>query len=406
MRQVQEAPAGRVVRFELANSTLIKVVAVGMGLWLLLRLWPVLLLCVAALTIVGTLSSTVAWLEARRISRGWSIALVFSVLVFISVLLLGFTLPQLLVQISNLVQQEPALRGAAISRLSGFPLTIPLADALRTVDYDDVLKSLGASAFSLSTRLMEVVAYSVGAIFLALYVMIDRDRLRGALFSVVPRSHHIRLSRVMMNLETIVAGYIRGQIITCALMASFLFVLLVACGVPNPIALALFGGVADVLPYIGILLTMGPAVVAAMSQGPVVTAIVFVAMLAYEELESRLLVPLIYGRAMRLPSSVVLLSLIAGAALGGVIGALLALPVAAASLMLVEELRIELPGEGEGVESAELRAKDELGEEEYERRTEGMRAEQAAAVAVEMSGDRKKEEEEEEAPREDVANVG
>ncbi len=406
MRQVQEAPAARVVRFELANSTLIKVVAVGMGLWLLLRLWPVLLLCVAALTIVGTLSSTVAWLEARRISRGWSIALVFSVLVFISVLLLGFTLPQLLVQISNLVQQEPALRGAAISRLSGFPLTIPLADALRTVDYDDVLKSLGASAFSLSTRLMEVVAYCVGAIFLALYVMIDRDRLRGALFSVVPRSHHIRLSRVMMNLETIVAGYIRGQIITCALMASFLFVLLVACGVPNPIALALFGGVADVLPYIGILLTMGPAVVAAMSQGPVVTAIVFVAMLAYEELESRLLVPLIYGRAMRLPSSVVLLSLIAGAALGGVIGALLALPVAAASLMLVEELRIELPGEGEGVESAELRAKDELGEEEYERRTEGMRAEQAAAVAVEMSGDRKKEEEEEEAPREDVANVG
>lgn len=406
MRQVQEAPAVRVVRFELANSTLIKVVAVGMGLWLLLRLWPVLLLCVAALTIVGTLSSTVAWLEARRISRGWSIALVFSALVFISVLLLGFTLPQLLVQISNLVQEEPALRGAAISRLSGFPLTIPLADALRTVDYDDVLKSLGASAFSLSTRLMEVVAYCVGAIFLALYIMIDRDRLRGALFSVVPRSHHIRLSRVMMNLETIVAGYIRGQIITCALMASFLFVLLVACGVPNPIALALFGGVADVLPYIGIFLTMGPAVVAAMSQGPVVTAIVFVLMLAYEELESRLLVPLIYGRAMRLPSSVVLLSLIAGAALGGVVGALLALPVAAASLMLVEELRIELPGEGEGVESAELRAKDELGEVEYERRTEGMRAEQAAAVAVAMSDDRKKEEEEEEAPREDVAKAG
>ena len=404
MRQVQEAPAVRVVRFELANSTLIKVIAAGMALWLLLRLWPVLLLCVAALTIVGTLSSTVGWLEARRISRGWSIALVFSVLVFISVLLLGFTLPQLLVQVSNLVQQEPALRGAAISRLSGFPLTIPLADALRTVDYDDVLKSLGASAFSLSTRLMEVVAYCVGAIFLALYIMIDRDRLRGALFSVVPRSHHIRLSRVMMNLETIVAGYIRGQIITCALMASFLFVLLVACGVPNPIALALFGGVADVLPYIGIFLTMGPAVVAAMSQGPVVTAIVFVLMLAYEELESRLLVPLIYGRAMRLPSSVVLLSLIAGAALGGVVGALLALPVAAASLMLVEELRIELPGEGEVAESAELRAKDELGEEEYERRTEGMRAEQAAAVAVEMSIDRKKEEED--APREDVAKAG
>ena len=58
---------------------------------------------------------------------------------------------------------------------------------------------------------MEVVAYAVSAIFLALYIMIDRDRLRGGLFAVVPRTHHMRLSRVLVNLETIVGGYIRGQ---------------------------------------------------------------------------------------------------------------------------------------------------------------------------------------------------
>jgi predicted PurR-regulated permease PerM len=114
----------------------------------------------------------------------------------------------------------------------------------------------------------------VGAIFLALYMMIDRDRLRGGLFSIVPRTHHIRLSRVMMNLETIVGGYIRGQVITCALMAVFMFILLVACGVPNAMAISVFGGVADVLPYVGTFLTMGPAVVAALARGPAVTVIV------------------------------------------------------------------------------------------------------------------------------------
>ncbi|MEO8331232.1 MAG: AI-2E family transporter, partial [Gallionella sp.] len=232
----------------------------------------------------------------------------------------------------------------------------------------------------------------LGAIFLALYMMIDRDRLRGALYSIVPRSHHIRLSRVMMNLETIVGGYIRGQALTSALMATFIFILLVACGVPNALAIAVFGGIADVLPYIGIFLTMGPAVVAATAQGTVVTIVVFVLMLIYEEFESRVLVPVVYGRAMRLPSSIVFLSLIVGATLLGIVGALLALPVAAAMLMLVEELRMELPGETEGIESAALRKKDDRGEQEYERRTEGMHAEQAAAVAVEMSDDRKREE--------------
>ena len=68
-------------------------------------------------------------------------------------------------------------------------------------------------------------------------------------------------------------------------------------------------------------------------------------MLAYEEFESRFLVPRIYGRALRLPSSVVLVALLAGGTLMGIVGALLALPVAAAMRMLVDELRVELPGE-------------------------------------------------------------
>ena len=108
--------------------------------------------------------------------------------------------------------------------------------------------------------------------------MIDRDRLRGGLFAVVPRSHHIRLSRIMMNLETIVGSYIRGQMVTSLLMSVFTFVLLTACGVENALALAVFAGLADVLPYIGPVLSVGPAVLAALPRGPVVAVVVLVLM--------------------------------------------------------------------------------------------------------------------------------
>ena len=241
-------------------------------------------------------------------------------------------------------------------------------------------------------RIFEITAYGASAIFLALYIMIDRDRLRGGLFAVVPRSHHIRLARVMMNLETIVGAYIRGQLITCLLIAAFSFVLLVVCGVPNALALAVFAGVADVLPYIGAFLSIAPMVLAALARGPVVVAVVLLIMLAYEEFESRVLVPRIYGRSLRLPASVVLFALLAGGTLMGILGALLALPVAAAVMMLIEELRFELPGQQEQVADVEQRVADERGEEEYERRTEGVPVEQAAAIAVEISDDRRKEE--------------
>jgi predicted PurR-regulated permease PerM len=202
-------------------------------------------------------------------------------------------------------------------------------------------------AFDFSLRVFIVVAYGLSALFLGLYIIIDRDRLRGGLFALVPRSHHIRLSRIMMNLETIVVAYIRGQMVTCLLMALFVFGLLKACGVENALAIAAFAGLADVLPYIGPILSVGPAVLAALSRGPVVAVVVLVLMLAYEEFESRVLVPRIYGRALRLPSSVVLFALLVGGTLMGILGALLALPVAATVMMLIEELRVELPGEQE-----------------------------------------------------------
>ena len=115
-------------------------------------------------------------------------------------------------------------------------------------------------------------------------------------------------------------------------------------------------------------------------------------MFFYMEFESRVLVPKVYGQALRLPSTVVLFSLLAGGTLAGITGALLALPFAAAAMMLIEELRVQLPGEQVQVADEALKEKDDRGEEEYERRTEGVSAEKSAAIAVEISGDRVKEE--------------
>ena len=380
----------QVLRFELTLSTMLAVVLVVAGLWLLGRLLPVVLVLITALFIVGTLSPLVEWLVVRRWRRSVAIALVFTALLIAVVALLALTIPELLAQAQSLVAQEPALRAKVVAFLARSPLTMPLAVWVQKMRFGTWLSNPGALAFS--GRLAEGLAYGVGAVFLALYILIDRDRLRGGLFALVPRRHHMRLSRVMMNLETIVGGYIRGQLLTCALLAAFMFILLEACGVPNALALAAFGGVADVLPYIGALLTIVPAVVAALGRGPFIVTIVLVAMLAYEEFESRVLVPVVYGRALRLPSSIVLFSLLVGATLMGIGGALLALPVAAAIQMLIDELRVALPGEPDVAEGDDVHARDDRGEELYEKLTEGMPAAQAAAIAVELAGDRKREE--------------
>ncbi len=380
------------MRIRIAPATTLQIVLVVALLWLLIHLWPVFLVLIVALLVVGTMSPSVTWMERRGVTRGLGIAISFTLLFLVTTLLVTLTIPSFVTQAASLVEREPGFRAELANYFALSNLTAPLATWLRHLKYDAPAMVTSDTALAVTRRVIEVFAYGVSALFLALYIMIDRDRLRGGVFATVPRTHHIRLARVMLHLETIVGAYIRGQLITCLLIAVFSFFLLILCDVPNAIALAVFAGIADVLPYIGALLSIAPMVLAALSRGPVVAGVVLIVMLVYEEFESRVLVPRIYGRALRLPSSVVLISLLAGGTLMGVLGALLALPLAATVMMLIEELRVELPGQQVQLADTEQRVEDERAEEEYERRTEDMSAKQAAAIAVEISDDRRKEE--------------
>ena len=381
------------IRIEIAPATMLFALFLAGAVWMLGQLIPVLLVLICALMVVGTVNPLVQALERRGIGRGKGIAMVFVTLLLLVAAVLLLTVPALISQVTDVIEHESVLREQLAAYFANYRFTAPLADGLRNIHYTELLKESRNELLSASKHLIEIVAYGAAAFFLALYIMIDGDRLRGALFAVVPRAYHIQLSRILLNLQTIVGGYLRGQALTCLFMGLFIFILLTACSVPNALAFAAFGAIADVLPFLGIVLTMVPAVLAALVKSQTTAIVVFAMLLAYEEFESRALIPMVYGRALRLPSSVVFFALLVGGTLYGIMGALLALPMAATIFMVIDELRVSLPGESPDLETVEKLQKDAHAEAEYERRTEGLPAEQAAAIALSMSDDRKKEEE-------------
>jgi predicted PurR-regulated permease PerM len=234
-----------------------------------------------------------------------------------------------------------------------------------------------------SPRIAEGATLVVTTVFLALYFIADRERTQGLAFALTPRRYHVRLARVLLHLETIVGGYVRGQVVTSVAMAAFVFVLLSVLHVRNAMAYAVFAGITDVLPFVGGLLGTTPAVLAALGRGVGPAMIVLVAMVVYQEFESRVLVPRVYGSVLRVSPATVILALLAGGKLLGIVGALLAIPIAAGIQMLVHELRVELPGEN--LDDEPLRRRDERAEQAYAARTEGAPAATAAVVAVEIA---------------------
>jgi len=384
-RPTERAGQRRPIRFEIAPRTIgYAVLAVG-SVWLLARLWKVVMLVVVALVIVGTLNPIITALERRGMRRGWALVVVFVGMVAGFVGLVLLTVPPLVSQLMDLVSDAPAKRDQAIAWLHDRRFGEPLAASLEGERFDAFVAEVGNTLLGYSTRVLEVIGYGVTCLFLAFYLLADANRSQGTLYLFVPRRYHLRLSRVLINLQTIVGGYMRGQLITSGAIGAFTFALLTVFGVPNALAISVFAAVADLIPFVGGILATAPAAAMALSVGASEAVIVTIVLVVYQEFESRILIPRVYGRVLRLPPAAVVLSLLIGATLLGVVGALLALPIAAGLQMMVRELRVDLPGDD--TDDRALRERDEHAEQMFQQLAAGTPAAEAAAIATSLARD-------------------
>jgi predicted PurR-regulated permease PerM len=366
----------------IVRAALLVLVVAG-GLWLAGQLAPVLVSLVVALVLVGTLNPLCAALVARGLGRTLSVAVILVATVALLVALGLLTVPALAAQLRDLVEHAPVMQERLAARLAGSHLTARLGGLVAAARLGDLIPS-GKQAFAYTSEAVAVVGWGLTTFALAFYFLADPRTVNAAVYGIVPRRFHLRLARISLNLETIVGGYMRGQIVTSVLMTAFTFVLLKLCAIENPLPLAIFAGITDVLPLIGGILGAVPLLVAALPHGTAVVAIVLVGVVVYQEIENRIIIPRVYGRSLRLPAWAITLSLLVGAKLMGITGALLALPVAAGIRMILLELRVELPGDSGGVDPRIL-ARDQRVETLYQELAQGAGAAASSGIALEIA---------------------
>jgi len=379
------AQATTVVRFEISPRSIAWILATIVGVWLFLQLRAIVLLLVVALVFAGTFNPLVEWMERRGIKRLYALTLLFVALLVATSLLIFLTVPPFLEQLAQIVRVAPHQREQLITLLQQRDFTAPLARALQHAGLEQTFTRIENSLVGYTPEALTALGWAVTTLFLSFYLLADGKRTQGALYAVVPRDYHMRLARILQNLETIVGGYMRGQLITSAAIGIFTYLLLVICGVPNALSIALFASFADVIPFIGGLLATAPAVLVALSKGLPTGLVVLVALFLYQEFENRILVPTVYGHVLRLSSTTVLLALVTGGVLLGVIGALLALPIAAGLQMMLAELRVDLPGDDSDDRTAQ--ARDAKTEATYERMSAGATAPEAGQIAKNLAHD-------------------
>lgn len=375
-------PPVRTVRHEISLRSLFTVIGIAAGGWLLVQIWPIILLLVIALILAGTLSPILTWLQGHRIPRSIALGLILLVLVVATAGFGALVIPALVTQVSMLATNAPGIQTQLADYLASVRVLAGSAGAIRRIQLQQLLEPLAASALSVAGAAVQVVILGLTTMVLTVYLLADPQRVKGFAFALLPRHFHLRTARILLEMQAVVGGYVRGQALTSLLMGVFVFIALVVVGTPAPLALAVFAALADLVPFVGGVLVLAPVILATSAQGLVPTVIVTVLILAYMQVEGNVLIPRIYGQTLRLTPLAVVLALLIGGQLLGIVGALLALPLAASIRVLIEQLRIDLPGEHPGEDTQ--RILDAEAEAVYAEQTEGISALHAVAVATSL----------------------
>lgn len=299
----------------------------------------VITLVVVSLVLAIGFQPAVAWLTRRRLSRGWAVALIFLTGFGVVALFLALVLPSIIREIGELVADAPALVQRA-QRESGF-----LADLNERFQLDDRLRSLAAdlptTVLSLVRSFTTLVFNALTVLILTLYFTTAMPRMVRGVAALLRPGDREDFERILDESTQRVGGYVLGNIAVSVIAGVVTFVVLAVIGVPYPAALGFWVALTDLIPTVGALLgALVAGTVAAFSGlGHLIGTLVF--FLVYQQVENYVIAPRVMRKAIDMSAGAVIVAVLIGGSLAGIVGALLALPVAAIIKVAVRALYLE-----------------------------------------------------------------
>jgi len=324
-----------IIRFR----TLMVIAGAGLFVTLLIFLRDIAALVVVALVLAVLISPVADFCERHRIPRALGVLVVYLIILGLLGTLFALIAVPIIAEARGLAGALPAAWErivAAATTLRAFSLEHGLADRLQEFAgglegqvASGVLGALsGAFGGALSFALVLVLTF-----YLATYATVARR----SLIAMAPERWQPFLIGVVPRIERKMGAWLRGLLALGAIMGVMSFIGLSVLRVEYAILLALLAAVAEVVPYAGPIFSTVIAVALTLLQSPTKAIAVLILYVILQQLENHLLVPKIMQRAVGINPVVSLISILIGAKIGGVPGALLAIPIATGIIVFVEE---------------------------------------------------------------------
>jgi predicted PurR-regulated permease PerM len=342
-----DAPPGRVVVILHPRSILI---ALGVLLALVAAVELVLLaragltLVLIALFLALALNPAVEVLERRGRRRPTAVAAVYVMALAILALLALVFVPPLVDQISKLIDALPNLVDELTKGHGPFGVLerkYHVVERVRSATTGQNAGSLLGPAGSALTAAKGIATTLVGSLviaFLTYFMLLEGPDWRRRCTGLIPERNRDMVERIGAGIYRSVGGFVTGNLLASVLAGLIATIIMLAAGVPYAVPLGLFVAIIELVPYLGPLVATIVVVAVALTVGLTQALIALALLLVYHAFEGHALRPLLYGRAVQLSPLVVLVAILLGTEIAGILGALLAIPVAGSVQVILREL--------------------------------------------------------------------
>jgi predicted PurR-regulated permease PerM len=334
---------------DISAKTLFRLLFFILAVWFLWFIRDLLLILLVAVLIASALEPLAIRLQRFRIPRAISVLTAYAFFVGLLIVAVTILVPPLIAEIQSLTVNLPVIYTQLVSMLGRAGVAFGASDLVPSLQKG--LLDVGQFLAQTSNGIFATTKTVFGSLFsilltfvISFYLVISRDSLYAFVCSVVPLEHRPYTIKIIKKAQQKIGHWLLAQIVLGLIMGTLVFVCLWALGVPYALAIALLAFFAEFVPVIGPTLSAIPAVLLGFTNSWIVGLIVLVMYLIIHQIESNLLVPNIMRRAVGLNPLTTILAVIIGAKLAGVIGVVLAVPIATIISLFITDL---LPNEKE-----------------------------------------------------------
>lgn len=323
-------------------------VLIAVGLWNLLgEVSGVITLIVGALFIALGLEPIVSWLTKHRVPRPLAIVMVYVVLIGAITAFISSIVPTIVEQSTALINATPDYVNTIINSqfIQNMNAKYHLADTIT----NEVQKKLGdaktvstvvGGVFGVGKAVVSGVFSVVTILVLTLYFQASLPVTKAWIYRLAPRSRRTRTRLIGDQITNNIGRYVSGQVVIAAINGVCCYFMLLIVGVPFPAILAVVAALFGLIPLIGATIGAIIIVIVTLFQGWSTALIVLIYYVLYQQFENYVIQPRIMARAVAVSGSVAVIAALCGGALAGVMGALVAIPVAAAIILIIREVLI------------------------------------------------------------------